>query len=69
MPGCSFLLGPDTAYRVNDDVIAAASRAAGFAVDSDLYEVERTCAGDRKSADPSASTAGFKPPLTMPTSF
>jgi hypothetical protein len=41
LPGCSFLLGPDTAYRVNDDVIAAASRAAGFAVDSDLYEVER----------------------------
>lgn len=41
LPGCSFLLGPDTAYRVNDDVITAASRAAGFAVESDLYEVER----------------------------
>jgi len=35
------LVGPDTTYRGNEGVINAASDAAGFAVESDLYELER----------------------------
>ncbi len=40
-PGCAVLVGPDTTYRGNEGVINAASDAAGFAVESDLYELER----------------------------